>query len=249
MSQQESQSITQGSLFLIPAPLFDVVKQHGDEPILLPVETLAKVQQLRHFVVENAKTARAILKHYQMPCPISELHLRELNQHTKDSEIQGLLEPLFAGHDLGLLSDAGCPAVADPGAKLVALAQARRVQVCPWVGPSSLLLGLMASGLDGQRFAFHGYLPIDDAARREAIKSLEIQSKKTSQTQICIETPFRNRVLFQTLLAVCDECTRVCVAIALTTPQQLVMTKTVKDWRKSDLPPFDKVPTVFLWLA
>ena len=180
--------MTSGTLYLIPVPL-----GHISPEASLPAPVLAQIRRLSHFVVENAKSARAFLKAAGTEQPLQALQLEELNEHTRPDALDRLLAPLRAGHDLGLLSEAGCPAVADPGANLVALAQNEGIRVAPLIGPSSLLLALMASGLNGQRFAFQGYLPAKDAERAKALREIEIESRKRGQTQIFIETPYRNR--------------------------------------------------------
>ncbi|MGB4672757.1 MAG: SAM-dependent methyltransferase [Azovibrio sp.] len=233
-----------GSLYLIPVPLGP-----GKCEAVLPPAVLEQVRQLRHFVVEHARTARAFLKAVGMPVPIQELSLSELNEHTRKEALETLLAPLLQGLDLGLLSEAGCPAVADPGAELVALAQARSIRVIPMIGPSSLLLALMASGLDGQRFAFHGYLPAKEEERRQAIKQLENESRKLRQTQLCIETPYRNEALFEALLQHGQPSTRLCLATDLTLPTESIRTMSLGDWRRQPPPDFERRPTVFLLLA
>jgi len=177
-----------GSLYLIPVPLGP-----GKCEAVLPPAVLEQVRQLRHFVVEHARTARAFLKAVGMPVPIQELSLSELNEHTRKEALEALLAPLLQGLDLGLLSEAGCPAVADPGAELVALAQARSIRVIPMIGPSSLLLALMASGLDGQRFAFHGYLPAKEEERRQAIKQLETNPANCARPSFASRPPTATR--------------------------------------------------------
>lgn len=233
-----------GTLYLIPVPLGP-----GKCEAVLPPPVLEQVRQLRHFVVEHAKTARAFLKTVEMPVPIQELALSELNEHTRKEAVEALLAPLLQGSDMGLLSEAGCPAVADPGAELVAQAQARNIRVVPMIGPSSLLLALMASGLNGQRFAFHGYLPAKDEERRQAIKQLESESRKLRQTQLCIETPYRNKALFEAFLQHGQPSTRLCLATDLTLPSESIRTMSLGDWRRQPLPDFERRPTVFLLLA
>lgn len=233
-----------GTLHLIPVPLGP-----GDTGQVLPAPVLEQVRQLRHFVVEHAKTARAFLKEVSMPIPLQELQLQELNEHTRKEALPALLQPLLEGHDLGLISEAGCPAVADPGADLVALAQARNIRVRPLVGPSSLLLALMASGLNGQRFAFHGYLPAKEDERRQAILQLEKESRRLRQTQLCIETPYRNLALFQALLQHCNPATRLCLATDLTLTSESIRTLSLGEWRRQPPPDFERRPTVFLLLA
>jgi 16S rRNA (cytidine1402-2'-O)-methyltransferase len=233
-----------GTLYLIPVPLGPTAPQES-----LPANVLAAVRPLTHFVVEQAKTARAFLKAAGTDLPLQELQLQELNEHTKSSELDRLLEPLRAGHDIGLLSEAGCPAVADPGANLVALAQAENIRVMPLIGPSSLLLALMASGLNGQRFAFQGYLPAKEAERSKMLRDLENESKKRQQTQIFIETPYRNRAMFDAILLSCQPTTRLTVATDLTLPGESVRTRSIAAWKKQTPPEIERRPTVFLLLA
>ncbi|MDR2837799.1 MAG: SAM-dependent methyltransferase [Azonexus sp.] len=234
-----------GQLFLIPVPLGAV----ADPAAALHPDVLATIRPLRHFVVEQAKSARAFLKAVGTEQPLQALNLEELNEHTRPGDIERLLTPLRAGHDVGLLSEAGCPAVADPGADLVALAQRENIRVAPLVGPSSLLLALMASGLNGQRFAFQGYLPAKEAERRKALVELENESQKRQQTQLFIETPYRNRVLFESILATCRPTTRLCLATDLTLPGESVRTRSVSQWKKETPPDLERRPTVFLLLA
>lgn len=233
-----------GTLYLIPVPLGPTAPQES-----LPANALAAVRPLTHFVVEQAKTARAFLKTAGTDLPLQELLLQELNEHTKANELDRLLEPLRAGHDVGLLSEAGCPAVADPGANLVALAQAENIRVVPLIGPSSLLLALMASGLNGQRFAFQGYLPAKEVERTKMLRDLESESKKRQQTQIFIETPYRNRAMFDAILQSCQPTTRLTVATDLTMPGESVLTRSITAWKKQTPPEIERRPTVFLLLA
>ena len=233
-----------GKLFLIPVPLGPTAPQDS-----LPHNVLATIEPLQHFVVEQAKTARAFLKAVGTEHPLQSLNLSELNEHTRTEEIERLLEPLHAGHDVGLLSEAGCPAVADPGANLVAAAQKAGIQVIPLIGPSSLLLSLMASGLNGQRFAFHGYLPAKEGERTKALRDLESESRKRQQTQLFIETPYRNRPMFDSILASCHSNTRLCIATDLTLPNEAIRTMTIQQWKKQTPPEIERRPTVFLLLA
>ncbi|WP_310493012.1 SAM-dependent methyltransferase [Dechloromonas sp.] len=233
-----------GTLYLIPVPLGPTAPQES-----LPANVLASIRPLTYFVVEQAKTARAFLKAAGTDLPLQELQLQELNEHTKANELDRLLEPLRAGHDVGLLSEAGCPAVADPGANLVALAQKEGIRVVPLIGPSSLLLALMASGLNGQRFAFQGYLPAKEVERTKMLRDLENESKKRQQTQIFIETPYRNRAMFDAILHACQPATRLTVATDLTLPGESVLTRTIQVWKKQTPPEIERRPTVFLLLA
>lgn len=233
-----------GTLYLIPVPLGPT-----SPDAVLPRSVLAHIRPLRHFVVENAKSARAFLKAADTQEPLQALQLEELSEHTPDSELERLLSPLLAGQDIGLLSEAGCPAVADPGAKLVALAQSQGIRVRPLIGPSSLLLALMASGLNGQRFAFHGYLPAKDGERQKALRDLESESRKFKQTQLFIETPYRNQAMFDSILATCQPGTRFTLATDLTLESESTITRTISAWKKTAPPEIQRRPTVFLLLA
>ncbi|MCP1291876.1 SAM-dependent methyltransferase [Chromobacterium sp. S0633] len=228
-----------GTLFLIPAPL-------GDESIAwLPEAERAKVLHLTRFVVEAEKTARKHLKALGVSAPIRELAMSTLNEHTPATDVAALLQPLLDGHDLGLISEAGCPAVADPGAQLVALAHERGLRVEPLIGPSSILLALMASGANGQCFAFHGYLPVDAADKAKIVKELELRSRQRNETQVFIETPYRNNALLQQLRDTLSPATRLAVACDLTLPSQTIVSRRVKDWPK-DAPDLHKRPAIFI---
>lgn len=233
-----------GTLYLIPVPLGDTTPE-----AVLPASVIERIRPLNHFVVENAKSARAFLKRVGTLQPLQSLRLEELNEHTPPNRVQELLAPLLAGNDLGLLSEAGCPAVADPGAELVALAQKAGIRVAPLVGPSSLLLGLMASGLNGQRFAFLGYLPSKPLERAKVLREVENESRKYHQTQIFIETPYRNRQMLETILGTCQDSTRLTLAMDLTVPGEQIITLSVAEWKKRTPPDLDRRPTVFLLLA
>jgi 16S rRNA (cytidine1402-2'-O)-methyltransferase len=233
-----------GMLWLLPVAL-------GDTPWekCLPAATREAACRLTHFVAENAKTARAELKRIGHPLPLRELAIEQLPEKPTAVDIERLLAPLREGHDLGLMSEAGCPGVADPGAALVRRAHELGYSVRPLVGPSSLLLALMASGLEGQRFAFHGYLPTREPERSRRIGELERESQKSAQTQLFIETPYRNAALFDALLITCRPQTLLCVASDLSLPTEMVRTRSVADWRKAQRPNLDKRPTVFLLLS
>lgn len=226
-----------GILYAIPTPLGGAA---GDA---LPASALVTVRALRHFAVENAKTARAFLNDVGMSCPIQELQISVLEKNFSKE-----IRLLKAGNSLGLLSEAGCPAIADPGAALVEAAHREGIRVEPLIGPSSIVLALMASGLEGQRFAFCGYLPREPQERRRRIRELESRSRRERETQIFIETPYRNDALLASLLEVCAPGTLLCVASDLTLPTEDVKTRTVADWRGLR-PAIGKRPTVFLLLA
>lgn len=232
------------ALWLLPVALGDTPWEDD-----LPPATRAAAHRLRHFVVENARTARAELKRIGHPGPLRQLVIEELPQSPLPADLERLLAPLRAGHDLGLMSEAGCPAVADPGALLVRRAHQLGIPVRPLVGPSALLLGLMASGLDGQRFAFHGYLPVREPARGRRILELEEESRRRQQTQIFIETPYRNSSLLAALLETCRPPTWLCLATDLMRASQHIATRRIAEWQTAARPDLDKRPTVFLMLA
>ncbi len=215
-----------GTLYLIPVPLGPV-----SPDACLPPDTLAVARRLEYFVVERAKTARAHLKAMGHPQPIQALQIEELNEHTTAAAIPPLLAPLKAGHDVGLLSEAGCPAVADPGAALVLAAHREHIPVVPLIGPSSILLALMASGLGGQRFAFHGYLPAKEPERGQKIRELEITARRDKATQLFIETPYRSVALMDALATTLSPNTFISVGADLSLPGQLIRTCSAKSWR------------------
>lgn len=201
---------------------------------------------LHYFIVEELRTARRFLKKVDRGFDIDGSVFFTLNEHTPADEVASFLDPLRAGHDMGLLSEAGCPAVADPGADAVAIAQREGIKVVPLVGPSSILLALMGSGFNGQRFSFRGYLPVDSDVRQKEVKRMEARACQEAETQIFIETPYRNRKTLADLLARCQPSTRLCVACDLTLPSQYLVTKTVREWRSVSLPDIDKRPAIFL---
>ena len=229
-----------GTLYLIPSPI-----SQDNIAWVLPAAVQQCVAGLSHFIVEHPKTARQFLKQIGCEQPLQALQMQVLNEHTSSKDLPELLQPLLAGHDVGLLSEAGCPAVADPGAELIRLAHKNNIAVMPLVGPSSILLALMASGLNGQCFAFHGYLPVESAARIHKIMELEKLSASLQQTQIFIEAPYRNQKLLEQLVSVCRDTTDLCIASHLTFSSEMIATRTIKEWRK-DLPDINKIPTVFL---
>ena len=232
-----------GKLYLFPSPLGD------NEPReVIPGPVLDRMLEIRTFVVEEVRTARRFLSRAGLKGHIGELSFHELNEHTQPKEVEALAALFENGQDVGLITEAGLPAVADPGALLVALCHRRGIEVVPFTGPSSLMLALMASGLDGQSFAFCGYLPAKTDERRSAIRTVEKRSSQLHQTQLFIETPYRNDSLMADLLASCREDTRLCIAADLTLPTATIRTRTVREWKKAPLE-IGKRPCVFLLLA
>lgn len=247
-----------GTLFLIPNTLGLPDQEPASIlPAIIPDLVLRQTAELAYFVAENAKTTRAHLKLvgqiHALKRPLQEIQISELNINTPASALEALLQPLLDGHDVGLISEAGVPAVADPGANLVRLAHQRAVPVSAMVGPSSILLSVMSSGLNGQSFAFNGYLPTDAAARSKRIRELEERSRKEQQTQLFIETPYRNAALLEALCHSCQAATQICVATDLSLPKAQVQTRSAAEWKQllatGKLPDFHKRPTVFLFLA
>lgn len=235
---------TTGTLYLIPTPM------GGDRlENILPADTQDIARRLTHFIVEAPKTARAHLKQFGTAHELRSLWMQELNEHTRDNELTALLAPLLEGHDVGLMSEAGCPGVADPGANLVRLAHKKGIRVAPLVGPSSLLLALMASGANGQQFRFNGYLPAQDAPRIEAIRRLEADSRKFKQAELFIETPYRNLALFSALLTTARPETLLTIACDLTLPSEFIRSRSIAEWKKSPMPEIGKRPTVFVLFA
>ena len=232
-----------GTLDLIPAPLGE------NEPAeVIPAPVLERVRSLDTFVVEEVRTARRYLSRAGLKGHIESLAFHVLNEHTAPSEVEAMAGLFDGGHDVGLITEAGLPAVADPGSALVALCHRHGIRVVPCVGPSSLMLALMGSGLNGQSFAFQGYLPAKTDERRSAIKAIEKQSAAHRQTQLFIETPYRNDAMMEDLLRICNPGTRLCIAADLTLPDETIRTLTVAQWRKEHIT-IGKRPCVFLILA
>jgi 16S rRNA (cytidine1402-2'-O)-methyltransferase len=246
-----------GTLYLIPNTLGPTEASANALSHVLPEQVQDIASKLEYFVAENAKTARAFLKivgaSHPLARPLQEIRISELNVNTPTAALSALLAPLLEGHDAGLVSEAGVPAVADPGADLVRLAHQHGITVRPLVGPSSLLLAVMASGLNGQSFAFNGYLPTDAAQRTKRIQQLEQRSRSEKQTQLLIETPYRNAAMLEALAAACQPGTLICVATDLSLPTESVRTLTAAKWKAALAankgPDFHKKPTVFLFLA
>ena len=235
--------MTKGRLFLIPSPLGD-----NDPAEVIPAPVLEALQNFKVFVVEEVRTARRYLSKAGLKGKIAELEFHVLNEHTEQAVIEGYVKLFDEGNDVALISEAGLPAVADPGAQLVALAHRNDIQVIPFVGPSSLMLALMASGLNGQSFAFCGYIPAKTDERRSRLRTLEKVSGQLHQTQIIIETPYRNDSLFADMLATLGASTRICVATNITMPDAYIKTRKVSEWKKNGLV-IGKRPCVFLILA
>lgn len=230
-----------GCLYLVPN-LLGVTAPES----VLPAHTIEIARGLRHVVAENAKAARAFLKSIGTTAAIQSIAIEELNEHTPAPQVESLLGPALAGNDLGMISDAGCPGVADPGARLVAAAHRAGVRVIPLVGPSSILLALMASGMNGQGFTFHGYLPAKSEARTAALRRVEEQARKTGATQLFIETPYRNVAMLQSLIAACAADMLLAVAADLTLPTEEVAMLPIAQWRRRDTARYQNRPAIFL---
>lgn len=228
------------AIYLIPVPLSDT----GIEQVLPPYN-LSIIKNLRYFIVENLRSARRFLKSCDKSIDIDELTFSELNVHTEPQSIPALLQPANDGHDIGIISEAGCPAIADPGADIVAIAQRYGYEVKPLVGPSSIIMGLMGSGFNGQSFAFNGYLPIDNAQRSAKLREFERRIIRENQTQIFIETPYRNNKLIAELCKSMPSDILLCVASDITGKKQSIVTRPLKEWTKMKYD-YDKVPTIFL---
>ncbi|MBS7787495.1 SAM-dependent methyltransferase [Flavobacterium sp. CYK-55] len=229
-----------GKLYLIPVPL----GENDPAEVLAPTikTTIARIDD---FIVENEKTARKFIKRIHPEKIQSSLRLSSLNKHTQPNELLSMLEPCLNGHDLGIMSESGCPGVADPGAVIVKLAHQKGIQVIPLVGPSSILLALMASGMNGQSFAFNGYLPIDKSEKKSALKFYEKLSAEKNQSQIFIETPYRNHKLIDDLTQTLQPNTLLCIAADITLETELIKTQRVLDWKKSKID-IDKRPAIFI---
>jgi 16S rRNA (cytidine1402-2'-O)-methyltransferase len=230
-----------GKLYLLPVPLGD----DADPKEVLPVTIEKSIEFIDHYIVENEKTARRFIKAILPAKKQPDLKLSILNKHTKTSEHAGFLQPCMEGKNVGLMSEAGCPGVADPGAAIVKLAHEKGIQVVPLVGPSSILLAMMASGMNGQSFAFNGYLPIDKGEKRATLKNFEKLSQDKSQSQLFIETPFRNNKMMEEILLALQPTTHLCIAADITLPTELIKTKTVAQWKK-EVPDLHNRPCIFI---
>lgn len=228
-----------GTLYLLPVGLGD-----SDLNAVLPQKNMEIIRTLTWFIAENAKEARAFLKQCSYP-EISRAQLSLINQHAKAEELTSFLNPLLQGHNMGLMSDAGCPGIADPGAEVIRIAHQKGIRVVPLVGPSSIVLSIMASGFNGQNFAFVGYLPIDKNERGKRLKDLEQLTLKQKQAQFFIETPYRNQPLFEDLLKTLNPSSKLLVATNITLGDESIRVKTIAAWKKAPAPEFHKKPTIF----
>lgn len=229
------------ALYLIPVTLGET-----DVDKVLPSYNREIILGIKDFIVENIRSARRFLRSVSKEIDIDELVFYELNEHTDVRAIGNYLDPLKKGRPMGVISEAGCPAVADPGADVVEMAQRQNIKVIPLVGPSSIILSVMASGMSGQSFAFNGYLPAKPQERANKIRMLEARAKKERQTQIFIETPYRNAKMIETILQVCKNDTKLCIAIGITTQSEFIVTKTVAQWKKEKIAEIGKIPAIFL---
>ena len=233
--------IEKGKLFLIPTTLGDTAETSD----VIPQKINEVINTIDEYIVENEKTARRYLKKMGIKKSLQEIILHPLNQHTKDIEIASYLNSIVDGKNIGIISEAGCPGVADPGSEVVKLAHRKNIKVIPLVGPSSILLSLMGSGFNGQNFTFNGYLPKERGERISKIKELERIVQQKNQTQLFIETPYRNAHLLEDIVATCENKTMLCIACDLTLPTEFIFTKSIFEWKKN-LPDINKRPSVFL---
>ena len=242
-TREEQGESRQPALYLIPCTLGDTPPEQ-----VLPPHNVGVVCSIRHFIVEEVRTARRFLRRLDREFPIDDSTFYEMGKHADEALFASYLQPIAEGLDVGVISEAGCPAVADPGADVVSIAQRRGIRVVPLVGPNSMIMAVMASGLNGQSFAFNGYLPIDEGERARRLQVLEKRAQHERQTQLFIETPYRNRRLFDTLVRTLSPKTRLCVAAGITTADEWICTRTISEWRKSGLPDLAKTPAIFLFL-
>ena len=231
----------EAALYLIPVTLGNTSLSQ-----VLPAYNATIVCQIRHFVVENVRSARRFLRSIDRDFPIDDCVFFEMGKHADERLFSQYLQPLRDGLPVGVISEAGCPAVADPGAEVVAQAQRKGLRVVPLVGPNSMIMAVMGSGLCGQSFAFNGYLPVDDTERARRLKALESRALSEDQTQLFIETPFRNRKMFETLIRTLRPQTRMCIAAGITTADEWIKTYTIAEWKKKPLPDLSKIPAIFL---
>ena len=231
----------ENALYLLPVTL-------GDTEIdnVLPSYNREIIRQIKFFIVENVRSARRFLKKVDRDINIDELTFYLMDKHTDAAKMASYLKPLEEGNAMGVISEAGCPAVADPGADVVAVAQRKNLRVIPMVGPSSIIMSVMGSGFNGQSFAFNGYLPIEPAERTKRIKQLETRAYTEDQTQLFIETPYRNHKMLEELLRTCKPSTRLCIASGITCAEEYIHTHTIAEWKKIKLHDLGKIPTIFL---
>ena len=229
------------ALYLIPVTL-------GETPIeqVLPSYNHEVIMGIRHFIVEEIRSARRFLRKTDREFPIDDCTFYEMGKHADEKQFSTYLQPLREGKPVGVISEAGCPAVADPGADIVRIAQREGLRVVPLVGPNSMIMAVMSSGLGGQSFAFNGYLPVEPSDRAKRLKALESRAWTEGQTQLFIETPFRNQKMFQSLLSTLRPQTRLCIAAGITTADEYIRTLRISEWKKEVLPDLSKVPTIFL---
>ena len=228
------------TLYLFPTQLGDI-----DFNQIIPQFNLRLITEIKHFIVEDIRSARRFIKRCDQRINIDELTFYVLNKHTSEADIATFINPLIAGNNMGLLSEAGCPAIADPGADVVSIAQKNNIRILPLVGPSSIVLALMASGFNGQSFAFNGYLPIPDAERLKTLKKHENRIYSEDQTQIYIETPYRNMKTLLDIINICQPDTKLCIAADITLLTEFIKTKSLKFW-KNNLPDLNKRPCIFV---
>lgn len=238
---KKSQNSKNGTLYLIPVTLGETSIEQ-----VLPSYNHDIVVGIKHFIVENIRSARRFLKQVEKSIDIDELTFYELNRHTDRKFIGEYLDAIKQGKDVGIISEAGCPAIADPGADVVAIAQSRGYKVVPLVGPSSIIMSVMGSGFNGQSFAFNGYLPVEGPQRIKALKKLENKVWNEDQTQLFIETPYRNAKMFETIVNNLKPQTKLCVAAGITCHEEYIKTRTIEQWKKNPLPDMGKIPAIFL---
>ena len=232
----------QAALYLIPCPMGETANEK-----VLPSYNFEVVKNIKHFIVESRKAAVRFLISLDTNFPIDDCTFTELSEHTSEkADLSAILAPLEKGENMGVISDAGCPCVGDPGSRAVEIAQKKGLRVIPLVGPNSMIMALMASGFNGQNFCFNGYLPVKNGERESKIKQLENKAYKEDQTQLFIETPYRNQKMLESILKTCRGETKLCVASGITTSEEFIKTKTIAQWKKEKALPFEKVPTIFL---
>jgi len=235
--------MAKGVLYMIPCPISDATDVYD----VTPASNRAIIDSLDYFIVENVRSARRFLSKAGISRKIDDLEFVELNEHTREGvAVEAMVRPIEQGRSAGVISEAGVPGVADPGAMVAAACHRRGIRVVPLVGPSSILMSIMASGLNGQSFAFNGYLPVKPPERGKAIKALERRAQAEHQSQIFIEAPYRNVKLVEQLLSVCSPATRLTIACDITSPEEIILTRTIEQWRKVALPDIAKRPTIFI---